>query len=202
MRFLADESCDFTIVRVLRDAGHDVLSVMEERPGISDREVTDWAPYSDNPGAAAGICDILDNWDRRYNLDSVGSHLFFEFFAKVYQFDNLWAVPFNPDEPLLTPRDINVEDPALVESLLYSLGDVVDELVADNIPLDSPWGEIQYAERNGERIGIHGGSGGFMFNAISPSGCPTPVTRRNSSAPALSWPQRGMIPNVPMPTGC
>ena len=130
------------------------------------RAVTDWSPYSDNPEAAAGICAILDDWDRAYNLDSVGSHIFFEFFAKVYQFDNLWAVPFNPDDPLYTPRDLNVGDAALVETLLYALGDVVDELLADNIPLDIAWGEIQYSERNGERIGIHGGSGGFMFNAI------------------------------------
>ena len=130
------------------------------------RAVTDWSPYSDNPEAAAGICDILDDWDRRYNLDSVGSHIFFEFFAKVYQFDNLWAVLFNPDDPLYTPRDLNVGDAALVETLLYALGDVVDELLADNIPLNIAWGEIQYSERNGERIGIHGGSGGFMFNAI------------------------------------
>lgn len=130
------------------------------------RDVTDWSPYSDNPEAAAGICDILANWDRLYNLDSVGSHIFFEFFARVYQFDDLWAVPFNPDQPLLTPRDINVEDPALVERLRYSLGDVVDELLADDIPLDAAWGDIQYSERNGERIGVHGGSGGFMFNAI------------------------------------
>jgi acyl-homoserine-lactone acylase len=130
------------------------------------RAVTDWSPYSDNPEAAAGICDILDDWDRRYNLDSVGSHIFFEFFAKIYQFDNLWAVPFNSDDPLYTPRDINVADAALVETLLYALGDVVDELLADNIPLNIAWGEIQYSERNGERIGIHGGSGAFMFNAI------------------------------------
>lgn len=130
------------------------------------RAVTDWSPYSDNPEAAAGICNILDDWDRRYNLDSVGSHIFFEFFVKVYQFDNLWEVLFNPDDPLYTPRNLNVGDAALVETLLHSLGDVVDELLADNIPLKIAWGEIQYSERNGERIGIHGGSGGFMFNAI------------------------------------
>lgn len=47
MRFLADESCDFGVVRALRDAGHDVLSVMEERPGITDREVAEWAVAED-----------------------------------------------------------------------------------------------------------------------------------------------------------
>jgi acyl-homoserine-lactone acylase len=145
------------------------------------RNVTDWSPYSDNPGEAAETCDILENWDRLYNLDSVGSHVFFEFFAKVYQFDNLWAVPFDPDAPLVTPRDINVEDPALVEMLLYSLGEVVDELIADNIPLDAAWGDIQYSERNGDRIGIHGGSGGFMFNAIYADRVPDAGYTRNFS---------------------
>ena len=29
MRFLADESCDFAVVRTLRSAGHDVLAIAE-----------------------------------------------------------------------------------------------------------------------------------------------------------------------------
>jgi acyl-homoserine-lactone acylase len=130
------------------------------------RDIADWSPYSDNPDAASEMCNILADWDRLYNLDSVGSHLFFEFFAKVYQFENLWAVPFDPEAPLVTPRDLNLDDPALVEMLRYSLGEVVDELLADDIPLEAAWGDLQYSERKGERIGIHGGSGGFMFNAI------------------------------------
>jgi hypothetical protein len=36
MRFLADESCDFTFVRVLRAAGHDVMAVAEAAPGAPD----------------------------------------------------------------------------------------------------------------------------------------------------------------------
>ncbi len=39
MRFLADESCDFGVVRALRAAGHDVRSVQEERQGASDDDV-------------------------------------------------------------------------------------------------------------------------------------------------------------------
>lgn len=39
MRFLADESCDFAVVRALRKAGHDVMAVAELSPGISDGEV-------------------------------------------------------------------------------------------------------------------------------------------------------------------
>lgn len=36
MRFLADESCDFNVVRALRDHGHDVLAIIQESPGIAD----------------------------------------------------------------------------------------------------------------------------------------------------------------------
>src|SRR3989442_11639308 len=39
MRLLADESFDARITSALRDAGHDVLSILEPAPGISDDEV-------------------------------------------------------------------------------------------------------------------------------------------------------------------
>jgi predicted nuclease of predicted toxin-antitoxin system len=39
VRFVADESCDFAVVRALRSAGHDVLAVAEISPRIGDDEV-------------------------------------------------------------------------------------------------------------------------------------------------------------------
>ena len=39
MQFLADESCDFRVVRALRAAGHDVLAVVEDSPGAPDGQV-------------------------------------------------------------------------------------------------------------------------------------------------------------------
>jgi predicted nuclease of predicted toxin-antitoxin system len=39
MRFLADESCDIVVVRTLRSAGHDVLSVAESARGAKDPAV-------------------------------------------------------------------------------------------------------------------------------------------------------------------
>ena len=43
MLFLADESCDAAVVRALRAAGHDVKSISETAPGLSDRAVLDRA---------------------------------------------------------------------------------------------------------------------------------------------------------------
>jgi predicted nuclease of predicted toxin-antitoxin system len=39
MRFLADESCDFAVVRALRAAGHAVTAVGEVAVGASDEKV-------------------------------------------------------------------------------------------------------------------------------------------------------------------
>ena len=43
MRFLADECCDFSVVRSLRAQGHDVLAVSEFQSRSVDREVMELA---------------------------------------------------------------------------------------------------------------------------------------------------------------
>ena len=39
MRFVADESCDFAVVRALREAGHDLVAVAELDSGAEDAAV-------------------------------------------------------------------------------------------------------------------------------------------------------------------
>jgi len=41
--FLADESCDFLVVRSLRQAGYDVFSVAEAFPAATDQQVLQFA---------------------------------------------------------------------------------------------------------------------------------------------------------------
>lgn len=43
MRIIADESCDFAIIRGLRDAGYDVMAVAESMAGSSDERVIEVA---------------------------------------------------------------------------------------------------------------------------------------------------------------
>lgn len=43
MRFLADESCDFSVVRALRAAGFEVLAIAEQAPATEDPEVMERA---------------------------------------------------------------------------------------------------------------------------------------------------------------
>lgn len=42
MRFLADESCDFIVVRRLRSAGYEVLAVAEASPSSADDSVLEF----------------------------------------------------------------------------------------------------------------------------------------------------------------
>ena len=43
MHLLADECCDMAVVRELRDAGHDVLTIRETMPGADDEAVVQLA---------------------------------------------------------------------------------------------------------------------------------------------------------------
>jgi acyl-homoserine-lactone acylase len=128
--------------------------------------VEDWSPFTEDEASAAEACVLLAEWDRAYRVDSVGSHIFYEFWLAVEGTENLWAVPFDPADPVNTPRELNRADAAVVEAVKQALADGVERLVQADIPLDRPWGDIQYVQKNGDRFGIHGGSGGFMFSAI------------------------------------
>ena len=61
MRFLADESCDFAVVRALRADGHDVLAVSEMQRRSIDRELMELAKADDRillieAKTSAGLC--------------------------------------------------------------------------------------------------------------------------------------------------
>lgn len=57
MRFLADENIPLPSIRLLREAGHDVVGILEEAPGISDIHVLEHAVSSDR---------LLLTFDRDY----------------------------------------------------------------------------------------------------------------------------------------
>jgi len=153
--------------------------------------VTDWSAYSDSPAAVAQACDILSAWDTRHTIDSVGGHIFFEFWRIARGFNNLWAVPFDPTDPVNTPNTLDTANADLVESIRQALADGVQVLVDNGIALDAPWGEVQFVEKNGERIGLPGGSGAMLFSVITSNLIEgegySKVTHGNSYIQAVSW---------------
>ncbi len=117
---------------------------------------SDLLPASEGPVDLTEACDVLAAWDGRFELDSVGPHIWKEWIGGI-DGDTAFATPFDPADPVGTPAGLAAgptdgADPALVQ-----LGRAVLVLDAAGFPLDQPWGEIQFSDRNGERIPIHGG---------------------------------------------
>ena len=136
-------------------------------------------------------CDLLAGWDRTHQIDSVGGHIFYEFWRELRSTPNLFAVPFNAADPVNTPRDLNVGDKAVVIAVEEALSAAVATLAAAGIELDKPWGEVQFVEKNGERIPIHGGSSDMMFSVIT-SGLEdgegySSIRHGNSYIQAITW---------------
>lgn len=103
-------------------------------------------------------CNALAGWDRRYELASRGAALFRTFWAKVGGRSDLWAVAFDPADPVNTPQGLATSGEK-GEKLLAALGGAVSELDKAGIAVDAPWGEVQQWRASGEGIPVHGGPG-------------------------------------------
>lgn len=116
-------------------------------------------------------CDILAKWDLTENLDSPGIVLwrrFFEHLSPEAAFlrnlpPDVFSVPFDPKDPMNTPRGLNTANPRVPESLIKAVAD----LRGSGVPLDGTYRRYHYDVRNGERIPVHGGYHGLgQYNLI------------------------------------
>lgn len=106
--------------------------------------------------------DVLDRWDGRVALDSVGAPLWRELLAsftlvEVADAGPLWAVPFDADDPVSTPRDLADPPEAGRDRVLDALAGAVLALEQAGVPIDAPLAEVQWAARGDERIPVPGG---------------------------------------------
>jgi len=127
-------------------------------------------------------CAVLAGWDRRNKVSSVGAHVWTELWRRLSAAGAsagsglpavasvLFAVPFDPADPVATPRGLNVTDAGVVARTMGELALTVKFFADNAIPLERPWGQVQFDIRNGQRLPIHGGSGvSGVYNAITPS---------------------------------
>jgi len=108
-------------------------------------------------------CGILAAWDGRYETSSVGAALWREFItqyesAELQKDGALWQRAFDPADPVGTPHTLTPDKNG--ESLL-KLARAAQLLAQAGIALDTPLGRVQFSDRNGGRIPIHGGEGGY-----------------------------------------
>lgn len=110
------------------------------------------------PEVAAAACAALGAWNGRFDLDSRGAAVFAAFWPAAARIPGIWRVPFDPADPVHTPRDF-VTEGEVGAKLLKALADAQARLAKDGIAPDAPWGRVHFAVRGAEHIPVHGGDG-------------------------------------------
>ncbi len=127
-------------------------------------------------------CDVLAKWDLTDNLDSGGAVLWRRFMenlsadhVNVNSEAAVFAVAFDPKDPINTPRGLNTGNPQVAKALAAAVSD----LAGSGIPLNARLRDYQYDERSGARIPMHGGPGNYgQFNSL---------TNRSGWIPGKGW---------------
>ena len=150
----------FTARRAPRLVGEQPRVHRRDARRRGDRRVHDYAAAVRDPNVIwQPACETLAAWDRRVDVDSVGAALWREFIesfsgAELIDAGPLWAVGFDPADPLGTPHGLSPD-----ADVPGRLAAAVLRLRAAGFDLDSPLGELQTTDRSGERIAVHGGTG-------------------------------------------
>ncbi len=131
---------------------------------------------SAGPVMTGEACDVLEAWDRTNNLDSPGALLFARFMANAYlagvptgtaafglEYVDMWAQPFDVNDPVHTPSGLNVLNP----HVQVALADAIADVTGAGFTLDATLRESQFVTRGNEIIPIPGGHGASgVFNDI------------------------------------
>jgi len=84
---------------------------------------------------------VISNWDKRFNQDSVGGHIFREFAYKFNE-SNHFIEAFDPALPAITPNTLVNDGSALI-----ALAAAIKNIEASGFPLDASIADIQFTEK-------------------------------------------------------
>ncbi len=112
------------------------------------------------PVDVAAVADVLDGWDRRYDLDSVGAVMWREFLAgfsdaELRDAGSLFAEGFDAGDFLSRPARLAA--PGEIDQIAIALGRAVLALAEAGLAPDCRLGDVQFVERAGRRVELHGG---------------------------------------------
>jgi acyl-homoserine-lactone acylase len=150
--------------RLLRDA---VVARCTGRGEIDvPADTTSADPAVRLPAARVDVgpaCRTLAGWDGTYDLDDRGAALWREFMSRFESRDlrepgRLYAEGFDPARPVDTPSGLAPPPSEGPDPVLVNLARAVQILEKAAQPVDAPLGALQFADRNGQRVGVHGGS--------------------------------------------
>lgn len=192
MRSLRTQNNDRTLANVSPDkpAGEDGRFTLDELGNaiLSNRglaaerlrpELVERCRAANDPQLTEA-CHVLSKWDGRYDLDSRGAALFREWSMSFNAINEIFRVVYDPSDPVGTPKGLGTGN-----VVIANLKRVVEMFRANKIPLDAPLGTLQYANKLGPRIPIHGGHhlegvmnmmhGGFSPSTLEPVDMARPV---------------------------
>ncbi len=106
-------------------------------------------------------CTVLHDWDGHSDIDSVGTEIFQEFWSRAQGAQALWEVPFDPNDPVNTPRNLNQSNPLVVQAMK----DAIAYLESKHVDPHATWGSLQVAGDDGAPAIPIGGGEGFAGNA-------------------------------------
>ena len=100
-------------------------------------------------------CAVLAAWNDTADADARGATLWNAFWEHLRDMPaaQLYAVPFDPKQPLTTPAGIAVDHAKLATAMQAALADMHNAGIA----IDAPRSAALYVQRNDERIPLFGG---------------------------------------------
>ncbi|MEO6987483.1 MAG: penicillin acylase family protein [Aquihabitans sp.] len=122
------------------------------------------------------LADVLEAWDGRFDLDSVGALLWRELMVAFTAADfrnagGLFAEPFDPADPVNTPRRLTPAPATGTDPVIAGLVAAAHALEAAGLAPDSTVGKGQFARRGDRRVPVHGGGeGDGVLNILAPLG--------------------------------
>ena len=121
------------------------------------------APSASQDVVAA--CATLRAWDNRGSTSARGSHVWDEFWSRVQvPAAQLYAVPFDPADPLNTPRGLQ---PGAADALRQAFGAAVQAVKASGFALDAPRGDVLFSARGGVKTALYGGCSAVGYFTIN-----------------------------------
>jgi len=143
-------------------------------------------------------CAALAAWDRHQANNSRGAQVWTEFWRSARKIPGVYAVPFDVNDPVHTPSGIATDNDEVAAAVRVALANAQVTLETAGIALDARWGDVQFAERNGERIAIPGGQGwagmfGMIVADLQKDKGYTPIQHGNSFIQVISWDKNGNL---------
>ncbi|PHM38398.1 Peptidase S45, penicillin amidase [Xenorhabdus mauleonii] len=144
---LLEKACHSPLVDVQRDVLNDTTFPSPQRVDVTE------------------ACHILKDWDNSGNISARGAHIWDGIWNRLQGLPEsvLFAIPFDKNDPLNTPRKLHADK----ETLRQALGATVLDLAHRGLPLNAQRGDYVYLVRGDKHVPLYGGCSNIGYFTIA-----------------------------------